>query len=167
MKFALPEGCGFCGNLTATSTKCNQVQGLVDYEQIGETAMPYSFIALPLPVELEILELLWQQGNATTKELHELLVAQRSVTYRTVKTTLTIMQEKGLLEKSQLYYPATYGAKYSRSEFQDLVLVQMARMFFYDDMACLLRAVLGHPNFQEKGNRHSTQYLNLIPKQIN
>jgi predicted transcriptional regulator len=129
--------------------------------------MPYPFIALPLPVELEILELLWHQGTATTKELHELLVAQRSMSYRAVKTTLTIMQEKGLLEKSQLHYPATYGAKYSRSEFQDLVLVQMTRMFFYDDMSCLLRAVLGHPNFQEKGNRHSPQYVNGTPKQIN
>jgi BlaI family transcriptional regulator, penicillinase repressor len=129
--------------------------------------MPHSFIALPLPVELEVLELLWGRGMATTRELHELLVAQRSVSYRTVKTTLTIMQEKGLLERSQLRYPFTYQAKYSRSEFQDLVLVQMTRMLFYDDMSCLLRAVLGHPNFQEKGNRHSIQYPNLTPKQIN
>lgn len=128
--------------------------------------MPHSFIALPLPVELEILELLWERGIATTKELHELLV-QRSVSYRAVKTTLTIMQEKGLLERSQLRYPFTYQAKHSRNEFQELVLSQITRTFFYNDMSCLLRAVLGHPDFQEKGNRPSIQYLNLTPKQIN
>ena len=129
--------------------------------------MPHSFVALPRPVELEILELLWERGMVTTKELHELLVARRSVSYRTVKTTLTIMQEKGLLEKSQFHYPLTYHAKYSRNEFQELVLSQVTHTFFYDDMAYLLRVVLGHPNFQEKGNRHSTQYLNLAPKQVN
>jgi predicted transcriptional regulator len=129
--------------------------------------MPHPSIALPLPVELEILEFLWGRGMATSKELHELLVAQRSVSYRAVKTTLTIMQEKGLLEKSQFHYPLSYRAKYSRNEFQELVLSQVTRTFFYDDMAYLLRVVLGHPNFQEKGNRHSTQYLNLTPKQIN
>jgi BlaI family transcriptional regulator, penicillinase repressor len=129
--------------------------------------MPYPSITLPLPVELEILELLWQRGTATTKELHEIVAAQRSVSYRAVRTILTIMQEKGLLEKSQLSYPASYQAKYSRSELQDLVLAQVSRMFFYNDMSGLLRAVLSHPNSREKENRHNPPYLNLTSKQIN
>jgi predicted transcriptional regulator len=134
---------------------------------IGDAVMPQPSAALPLPLELEILEFLWQRDTATTKELHTLLLAQRSISYRRVKTTLTIMQEKGLLEKSQFHYPFTYQAKYSRSEFQDLMLSQISRAFFYNDMSCLLRAVLSHPNLQEKGNRLSTQHLDTSPKQIN
>ncbi len=105
-------------------------------------------IALPLPAELEILEILWCRQSATARELHGVLVARRVVSYRVVKTTLAIMLGKGLVEKHFLGIPVSYQASYSKNELQQLVLGQLADALFHDDLASLLRTVLSHPKFQ-------------------
>jgi predicted transcriptional regulator len=115
--------------------------------------MPHTSIALPLPAELEILEILWWRKATTAKELYHELATQRIISYRTVKTTLAIMQAKGLVLRSQLQHPYLYQATHTRSELQNLVLTHLARTLFHDDMSSLLRTVLIHPKLQLEKDR--------------
>jgi predicted transcriptional regulator len=124
-------------------------------------------IALPLPTELEILEILWCRGAVTAKEIYEVLVARRSVSYRALKTILTIMQTKGFLEKSQLQHPASYRAMYSRSEFQHLALTHLASTLFHGDMSILLHTVLTHSQLQGEIKSGTTSPRTLTSKQVN
>jgi BlaI family penicillinase repressor len=48
----------------------------------------------PTPGELEILKVLWEQGPASVKQVHEALARERDVAYNTVQTLLRIMEEK-------------------------------------------------------------------------
>jgi predicted transcriptional regulator len=107
-------------------------------------------VALPLPAEIEILELLWCHGGLTVKELHALLVTRRAVSYRAVKTMLNLMQAKGFVEKQFLEQPTLYCAVCSKSELQQFALTHLAHLFFDDDMNKVFYAVLNHPELDKK-----------------
>lgn len=112
-----------------------------------------NFIALPLPAELEILEILWCRSSLTAREIHGVLAVRRSISYRTVKTILTLMQAKGLLDAHVLQMPIIYQATLTKADFQRLALSQIASTFFYGDMSNLLCAVLTHPELQRNSQQ--------------
>ena len=68
---------------------------------------------LPRPTESElpILQVLWNRGPSTVREVLEVLQVERSMGYTTVLKFMQIMHEKGLLtrdasERSHVYSPA-------------------------------------------------------------
>lgn len=124
-------------------------------------------VALPLPAELEVLEILWCRHWPTAKELHGVLAARRSISYRAVKTILTLMQAKGLVEKNVLHQPVTYQAAYSRSEFQQFALSCLAASLFQGDMSRLFRAVLAHPQLEDAHKNPTSHSQALSTKQVN
>jgi len=65
----------------------------------------------PTDVELSILRVLWDTGPATVKQVHQVLSAERELTYTGVLRMLQVMFEKGLVtrdesERSHVYCPA-------------------------------------------------------------
>jgi len=55
----------------------------------------------PTQSELEILEIIWQQGSATVREVNELLEKKgRNVGYTTTLKMMQIMADKGLLSRA-------------------------------------------------------------------
>ena len=66
---------------------------------------------LPTNAELEILDVLWNMGEATVRDVHERLPRRDEVGYTTVLKLLQNMFEKGLVERqdeqrSHVYSPA-------------------------------------------------------------
>ncbi|MCB0695884.1 MAG: BlaI/MecI/CopY family transcriptional regulator [Chitinophagaceae bacterium] len=60
--------------------------------------------------ELEILQVLWEQGRATVKEVHEALSAVREAGYTTTLKQMQVMYDKGLLtrddsRRQHIYFP--------------------------------------------------------------
>ena len=49
--------------------------------------------------ELEILQVLWDKKEATVKEVHEELSAEREAVYTTTLKQMQVMYEKGLLKR--------------------------------------------------------------------
>ncbi len=67
----------------------------------------------PTDVELSILRVLWNLGPATVKQVHQVLNAEREISYTGVLRMLQVMFEKGLVvrnesERSHVYQP-THG----------------------------------------------------------
>ncbi|WP_243324227.1 BlaI/MecI/CopY family transcriptional regulator [Geothrix sp. SG200] len=65
----------------------------------------------PTDVELSILRTLWDLGPATVRQVHEVLGADRDLTYTAVLKMMQTMTDKGLLlrddsERSHVYRPA-------------------------------------------------------------
>ena len=56
---------------------------------------------LPHPSELAVLQLLWERGPLTVKEVHEALTtnSEKPIIYTTVLKTMQVMLEKGMLER--------------------------------------------------------------------
>jgi len=61
--------------------------------------------------ELEIMQVVWNLGRATVREVHEALASSRRVAYTTVMTMMGILADKGHLVRSKdgrafVYEPA-------------------------------------------------------------
>lgn len=76
--------------------------------------------------ELEILQVLWDKKEATVKEVHEELSAEREAVYTTTLKQMQVMYEKGLLKRDDsrrqhIYYPDVDIKKVQR-KFMDKVM---------------------------------------------
>lgn len=76
-----------------------------------EPDVPRQPASQPTDVELEILQVLWDTGPATVRQVHDVLGASRRTGYSTTLKMMQVMTDKGLLLKDasvrpQLYRPA-------------------------------------------------------------
>lgn len=80
----------------------------------------------PTEGELAILRVLWAQGPATVREVHAVLSRSKDTAYTTVLKMLTIMADKGLVqrdasERSHRYTPTHPEPKVQASLVRDLL----------------------------------------------
>ena len=69
------------------------------------------------PLEAEIMEVVWDAGDVTVRDVHEALSAQRSIAYTTVMTTLGRLTDKGLLRRIEAQPAHHYSAVVSRDQY--------------------------------------------------
>ncbi|NLX06039.1 MAG: BlaI/MecI/CopY family transcriptional regulator [Phycisphaerae bacterium] len=72
----------------------------------------------PTDAELEILQVLWQRGPSTVKEVHEQLSGGQGVGYTTILKLMQIMTEKGLVIRDETSRSHVYAAKLPREQTQ-------------------------------------------------
>jgi BlaI family penicillinase repressor len=85
--------------------------------------------------ELEIMKVIWRNGQATVREVYEDLKARRTIAYTSVQTMMNVLETKGHLkkepgEKAQTYVPVRPQQTVVRSmvrEFVDRVFDGSAR----------------------------------------
>ena len=79
----------------------------------------------PTPRELEILSILWNKGEATVREVTDVMRAEEDLAQNTVQTFLRMMEEKGLVEHTTrgraFVYRPLYGRERSLRGFLDRV----------------------------------------------
>jgi len=80
----------------------------------------------PTSAELEILDVLWQKGNATVRDVHNEINARRPTAYTTVLKLMQIMFEKGLVRrdpqgKAHIYRPAQSQQQTQKRLVSDLL----------------------------------------------
>ena len=77
--------------------------------------MPRHRTSHPTDVELQILEVLWQRGPSTVRQVHDALAADRDTGYSTTLKMMQVMREKGLLLRDDSVRPQLYdGGRESR-----------------------------------------------------
>ena len=54
---------------------------------------------VPTDLELEILKVIWERGEATVREVFQDLAKQRKIAYTTVLTMMGVLERKGHLSK--------------------------------------------------------------------
>ncbi len=96
----------------------------------------------PTRSELEILSVLWEQGHATVKEVHEELNKQKPMMYTTVLKLLQIMQEKGLVERDAQNKAHIYAAAIPKTETQKNLVADLLEKVFRGSAAQLVQHVL-------------------------
>lgn len=98
----------------------------------------------PTESETEILAVLWEQGPATVRQVHDLIGPRRGIGYTTILKLLQIMTDKGLVERepqgrSHLYRAAEDAAHTQKALVDDLV----DRAFGGSASALVMRALHG------------------------
>ena len=72
----------------------------------------------PTDAELAILQVLWEAGPCTVREVHEKLTNYHNVGYTTVLKTLQIMTDKGLVRRDESQRAHVYAAQRSEEQTQ-------------------------------------------------
>ncbi len=91
----------------------------------------------PTEVELELLQALWEKGEATVRELYEVISEQRPLGYTSVLKMLQIMTEKGLVERTEAGKAHIYRASASQQDTQSQLLRDLSERLFAGSAAQL------------------------------
>ena len=104
--------------------------------------MPRSPSSVPTEVELAILDVLWQHGPSTVRQIHDALKHERGTGYSTTLKMVQVMTDKGLLHKDESQRPQVYTPA-QRQEQTQLKLVDdlIQKGFGGSAMKLVLRAV--------------------------
>jgi predicted transcriptional regulator len=72
----------------------------------------------PTDAELAILQVLWERGDSTVREVHEALKDVQGSGYTTVLKLMQIMTEKGLVERDESNRAHVYRARATQQKTQ-------------------------------------------------
>jgi BlaI family transcriptional regulator, penicillinase repressor len=96
----------------------------------------------PTDRELEILQVLWEQGPSTARDIYEVLHKKSKTAYNSVLTILTIMLGKNLVNRDDSAKSHVYEAKYSKADMEGkLVKTFMDSVFGGSAMRLVTRAL--------------------------
>jgi BlaI family penicillinase repressor len=104
--------------------------------------MPRHPSSRPTDVELQLLDVLWQRGPSTVREVHQALAARRATGYSTTLKMLQVMREKGLVVRDESVRPQQYRAAKSRQQTQLQMLDDLAQKAFGGSAKRLVMRVL-------------------------
>jgi predicted transcriptional regulator len=77
---------------------------------------PTDTLQLPTEAELEILNILWERGPSTVRDVHE--ASSKSTGYTTVLKQMQVMAEKGLLTRSEQFRSHVYAPRIHQQQTQ-------------------------------------------------
>lgn len=97
----------------------------------------------PTEGEMEILQVLWQKGNATVREVHEALNKKDSG-YTTTLKLMQILHEKGIVERDTTQKTHIYKALVSRDKTEKQLVNKMIDNVFNGSAARLVMQALGN-----------------------
>jgi predicted transcriptional regulator len=69
------------------------------------------------PLEQDVMDAVWKIGDATVRDVHDLLKAERQIAYTTVMTTMTRLAAKKMLERDTAGLAHRYSATVSRDTY--------------------------------------------------
>ncbi len=115
----------------------------------------------PTEAELEVLRVLWQQGDSTVRQVHDVLSQDNPVAYTTVLTTLQIMHQKGLVRRDVSERAHVYAAALTQRKAQKRFLGKLLHRVFEDSAAELVMQALG------SGKPTSAEELAMIRARLN
>src|SRR5688500_2007042 len=106
----------------------------------------------PTESELEILQILWEKGLATVREVHEELAKTKDAGYTTTLKLMQIMNEKGLVRRDDSMRTHVYQAAVNKERTQKHLLNKMIDYLFGGSPTHLVIQVLGnnHKAYPEK-----------------
>lgn len=121
-------------------------------------------ILKPTDSELEILQVLWEKGDATVREVHEQLIQTKDCGYTTTLKLMQIMFEKGLVLRDDSSRTHVYQANTSREKTQKQILNKMVDSLFSGSHTELVMQALGSHTPTTKELEQIQQLLNTYKK---
>ena len=105
----------------------------------------------PTDSEIEILNILWEKGPSTVREVHEVLEKNKDAGYTTTLKLMQIMHEKDILKRDVSNKSHVYTANLSREKTQGQIVKRMIDNVFNGSASSLVMQALGNhkPNKEE------------------
>ena len=90
----------------------------------------------PTEKEFEILSILWQEGAASVKKVHEKLASKTG--YTTTLKLMQIMFDKGIVKRDTTTKQHIYKANFTKDQAKEFKVKQLLLELFDDDKATLI-----------------------------
>ena len=116
----------------------------------------------PTEAELEILQVLWDRGACTVRDVHEVLHRRDGTGYTTALKQLQIMFDKGLVERDESQRAHVYRAAVSKERTQKKFLSDMLQRVFDGSPSRLVLQALG----DHKASREELQEIRALLNQL-
>lgn len=116
----------------------------------------------PTESELDILKILWENGDCTVRQVHEILASNREVGYTTTLKLMQIMHAKGLLERDERSKTHIYKALVSRDKAEKQMLSKIIKDVFDGSAARLVMQALGNHQASDAELEKIKQLLNEL-----
>jgi predicted transcriptional regulator len=122
--------------------------------------MPNLKLNKPTESEMEILQILWEEGPSTVREVHEILSGTKESGYTTTLKLMQIMHDKGMLSRNDESKTHIYSALIKKESVQKQVVGNMINGLFKGSSAKLVMHALGN-------HRASSEEIGEIKKYLN
>ncbi|HRF38489.1 MAG TPA: BlaI/MecI/CopY family transcriptional regulator, partial [Saprospiraceae bacterium] len=97
----------------------------------------------PTDAELAILQVLWQSGPSSVRQVHEYLSDDRDTGYTTTLKLMQIMSEKGLVRRNTDARSHIYEAAIAETDVQQQLLRRFVDTAFRGSAMSLVMQALG------------------------
>jgi BlaI family penicillinase repressor len=118
----------------------------------------------PTEGELEILQVLWEKGKATVREVHEIILLTKDAGYTTTLKLMQIMFEKGLVLRDDSAKTHIYQPNVGKEETQSQFVGKMISSLFGGSSSQLVMQALGSQAPTKEELDEIQQYLNHLKK---
>ncbi len=119
----------------------------------------------PTESEIEILRVLWDKGQASVREVHEVLSAHKDAGYTTTLKLMQIMFEKGLVTRDDSSKTHIYKPNVSKEITQKQFMGKMINSLFSGSSTQLVMQALGNHQHSKEELEEIQQLLNNLKKQ--
>ncbi|HMG11036.1 MAG TPA: BlaI/MecI/CopY family transcriptional regulator [Mucilaginibacter sp.] len=97
----------------------------------------------PTESELEILQVIWNKGQCTVRDVHEELAKTKDAGYTTTLKLMQIMHDKGMVERDTSAKTHLYKALFSQEQAQSNALEKILSTVFKGSTSDLVIQALG------------------------
>lgn len=116
----------------------------------------------PTEGEMEILQILWENGPSTVREVHDVLTETKDSGYTTTLKLMQIMNEKGLLKRNDDSKTHVYTALVKKESIQKQAVSKMINSLFKGSSAKLVMHALGNYKASDEEILEIKKYLKEI-----
>ena len=121
-------------------------------------------IAKPTEGELEILNILWEKGPCTVRQVHEVLEQSKGSGYTTTLKLMQIMHDKKLVKRDNSSKVHVFEAAVSKEKTQNQMIQKMIDTVFNGSAMQLVMQTLGNHKADAKELDEIRKYLNNLDK---
>jgi BlaI family transcriptional regulator, penicillinase repressor len=114
------------------------------------------------PLELDCMNTLWPVGQATVREIRDLLAPRRPRAYTTIMTIMDRLARKGIVERKKVGRAYIYRPNLTAEEARSQALGQVVDNYFGGSKEALI-AQLGRPGFSSRVPAASATGASAMP----
>jgi predicted transcriptional regulator len=114
------------------------------------------------PLELDCMNTLWPVGQATVREIRDLLAPRRPRAYTTIMTIMDRLARKGVVERRKVGRAYIYRPNLTVEEARSQALGQVVDNYFGGSKEALI-AQLGRPGFSSRVLAASASRARAMP----
>jgi predicted transcriptional regulator len=104
----------------------------------------------PTKSELEILQVLWDKGPSTVREVNNGLLKQKEVNYATTLKLMQIMADKGILIRDESQMKHIYDVAGEEQKIKEHLLDKFVDSMYKGSASKLVMQLIGNKNTSEQ-----------------